>query len=174
MLCKIWGFHASDYEKCRLLGCDAVWVLSEQTFQRTVSPPSSGRNEQAKYNLTVTLNWSTLQTHTNSMRMSGICYMISDPLSYADHNISIAFVPRLLKIPPPRRRIPKTVSRLCHLTTQPPPLTPPYTYSAACCLLDCPLYSPNPSSPTTVSCTPQLVFICSVLQLLVTADVFPS
>jgi hypothetical protein len=26
-LCKIWGFHGSDYEEWRLLGCYAVWIL---------------------------------------------------------------------------------------------------------------------------------------------------
>jgi hypothetical protein len=25
--CKIWGFHGSDYEEWRLLGCYAVWLL---------------------------------------------------------------------------------------------------------------------------------------------------
>jgi hypothetical protein len=24
MLCKIWGFHGSDYEECRLLGYEAM------------------------------------------------------------------------------------------------------------------------------------------------------
>jgi hypothetical protein len=24
---KIWGFHSDDYEECRLLGCDAVWLM---------------------------------------------------------------------------------------------------------------------------------------------------
>jgi hypothetical protein len=27
MLCKIWGFHGSDYEEWRLLECYAVWLL---------------------------------------------------------------------------------------------------------------------------------------------------
>jgi hypothetical protein len=27
LLCKILGFHGSDYEKWRLQGCDAVWLL---------------------------------------------------------------------------------------------------------------------------------------------------
>jgi hypothetical protein len=26
-LCKIWGFHCSDYEEWRLLGCYAMWLL---------------------------------------------------------------------------------------------------------------------------------------------------
>jgi hypothetical protein len=26
MLCKIWGYHGSDYEECSLLGCYAVWL----------------------------------------------------------------------------------------------------------------------------------------------------
>jgi hypothetical protein len=30
LLCRIWGFH---YEECRLLGCGAVWILWELTFQ---------------------------------------------------------------------------------------------------------------------------------------------
>jgi hypothetical protein len=25
---NIWGFHGGDYEKCRLLGCDAIWLHS--------------------------------------------------------------------------------------------------------------------------------------------------
>jgi hypothetical protein len=25
--CKIWGFHAGDYEEFRFLECDAVWLL---------------------------------------------------------------------------------------------------------------------------------------------------
>jgi hypothetical protein len=32
--CKILDFHGLDYEECRLLGCDAVLVLLEPTFQR--------------------------------------------------------------------------------------------------------------------------------------------
>jgi hypothetical protein len=27
MLCKISGFHGSDYEECRPLGCYAMWLL---------------------------------------------------------------------------------------------------------------------------------------------------
>jgi hypothetical protein len=27
ILCRIWGFHGGDYEECRLLECDVVWVL---------------------------------------------------------------------------------------------------------------------------------------------------
>jgi hypothetical protein len=27
MLCKIWWFHDSDYEECRLLGCYVMWYL---------------------------------------------------------------------------------------------------------------------------------------------------
>jgi hypothetical protein len=27
MRCKIWGVHGRDYEECRLLGCDAAWLL---------------------------------------------------------------------------------------------------------------------------------------------------
>jgi hypothetical protein len=30
------------YEKCRPLGCDAVWVYYKPTFRRNMSPPSSG------------------------------------------------------------------------------------------------------------------------------------
>jgi hypothetical protein len=26
-ICKIYGFHGSDYEECCLLGCSAVWLL---------------------------------------------------------------------------------------------------------------------------------------------------
>jgi hypothetical protein len=42
MLCKIWGFHGGDYEKCRPLGCYAVWLLWEPTFRRNLAPPLSG------------------------------------------------------------------------------------------------------------------------------------
>jgi hypothetical protein len=27
LLCKIWGSRGRDYEECRLLGYDAVWLL---------------------------------------------------------------------------------------------------------------------------------------------------
>jgi hypothetical protein len=40
-LCNIWGFHGSDYEKCRLLGSYTVWLLWEPTFRRNLAPPSS-------------------------------------------------------------------------------------------------------------------------------------
>jgi hypothetical protein len=26
-ICKISGFHGSDYEECSLLGCYAIWLL---------------------------------------------------------------------------------------------------------------------------------------------------
>jgi hypothetical protein len=42
MLRNIRGFHGCDYGECRLLGCYAVWLLSEPTFQRKVAPPYSG------------------------------------------------------------------------------------------------------------------------------------
>jgi alpha-N-acetylglucosamine transferase len=29
MLCKILGFHGSDYEECRLLDCDSVWLQKD-------------------------------------------------------------------------------------------------------------------------------------------------
>jgi hypothetical protein len=45
--CKIWGFHGCDYEECRLLGCNVLRVLLQPTFQRHVSPPSSGWKESA-------------------------------------------------------------------------------------------------------------------------------
>jgi hypothetical protein len=28
---KIWGFHNGDYKDCRLVGCDAVWILRAAT-----------------------------------------------------------------------------------------------------------------------------------------------
>jgi hypothetical protein len=31
-----------NYEECRLLVCDAVWVYYKPTFRRNMSPPSSG------------------------------------------------------------------------------------------------------------------------------------
>jgi hypothetical protein len=37
MLCKIWGFYGGDYEGCRHLGCDAVYLLKEPTFRGNVS-----------------------------------------------------------------------------------------------------------------------------------------
>jgi hypothetical protein len=45
--CKFWGFHGGNYEECRLLRCDAVWVLPETTIRRNVSPPSLGWKELA-------------------------------------------------------------------------------------------------------------------------------
>jgi hypothetical protein len=47
ILCKISDIHGGDYEECRLLGCYAVWLLYEPTFQRNISPPSSGWQESA-------------------------------------------------------------------------------------------------------------------------------
>jgi hypothetical protein len=36
-------FHISlTCEVCRMLGCDAVWLLFEQTFRKNLSPLSSG------------------------------------------------------------------------------------------------------------------------------------
>jgi hypothetical protein len=34
MLCKIGGFHSSDYEECRLLGCSAVVSSTAQGLNR--------------------------------------------------------------------------------------------------------------------------------------------
>jgi hypothetical protein len=47
ILCTIRGFHGGDYEECRILGCDAEWLLKEPTFRRSVLPPSSGWKESA-------------------------------------------------------------------------------------------------------------------------------
>jgi hypothetical protein len=33
MQCEIWGFHGCDYEECRLMGCNAVWLLYEVSFR---------------------------------------------------------------------------------------------------------------------------------------------
>jgi hypothetical protein len=43
-LCKIWGSRGGDYEECRLLGCDTVWLLWEPIFQRNALSPSSEWN----------------------------------------------------------------------------------------------------------------------------------
>jgi hypothetical protein len=40
--CRTWSFRGGDYEACRLLGCGAVWAYYKPTFQKNVSPPSSG------------------------------------------------------------------------------------------------------------------------------------
>jgi hypothetical protein len=40
MLCKISWFHGSDYEECRRLACEAVWILLEPALRRNLSPPS--------------------------------------------------------------------------------------------------------------------------------------
>jgi hypothetical protein len=39
LIYKIWGFHGSDYEKWRLLGCYAAWLLQEPTFRSNLAPP---------------------------------------------------------------------------------------------------------------------------------------
>jgi hypothetical protein len=31
-----WGFHGGDYEQCRLLGCDVVWILLGLPFRRDI------------------------------------------------------------------------------------------------------------------------------------------
>jgi hypothetical protein len=39
-------FHSlGNYKECHLLGCEAVWLLLERSFRRSVSPPSSGWKE---------------------------------------------------------------------------------------------------------------------------------
>jgi hypothetical protein len=38
ILCEICGFHDGDYEECRLLGCDAVWLLGSHK-RNTASHP---------------------------------------------------------------------------------------------------------------------------------------
>jgi hypothetical protein len=47
----LWAFRlkevTSTKEECRLLWCDTVWLLSEPTFGRKVSPTSSGWKESA-------------------------------------------------------------------------------------------------------------------------------
>jgi hypothetical protein len=39
LLCKICDFHGGDYEECRLLGLDDLWLLYEPMFRRNVSHP---------------------------------------------------------------------------------------------------------------------------------------
>jgi hypothetical protein len=40
MLCKIWGFHGSDYEECRLLGYKKPVPTSQETYYVSVTKPS--------------------------------------------------------------------------------------------------------------------------------------
>jgi hypothetical protein len=50
--CKIWGFHGSYYEECRLLGCDAVWPLWELTFRGMYHlHHQSEKNQRARNNV---------------------------------------------------------------------------------------------------------------------------
>jgi hypothetical protein len=44
-VCKICGFHSSDYEEWCLLGCYVMWFLSAPTFRRNLAPPSSELQE---------------------------------------------------------------------------------------------------------------------------------
>jgi hypothetical protein len=44
---NVWGSHGGDYEKRRLLGCYAVWLLQKLTFLRNLSPTLSGWKESA-------------------------------------------------------------------------------------------------------------------------------
>jgi hypothetical protein len=44
-VCKIWGFHGSDYEEWCLLGCYALLLLWEPTFRRNLAPLTSGWQE---------------------------------------------------------------------------------------------------------------------------------
>jgi hypothetical protein len=43
LTCRIWGFHGSGYEECRLLGCDAVWVIVTWRFERKCRVHLQGR-----------------------------------------------------------------------------------------------------------------------------------
>jgi hypothetical protein len=36
--CKILAFHSEDYEECRLVGYDTVWLLLDPTFRKSISP----------------------------------------------------------------------------------------------------------------------------------------
>jgi hypothetical protein len=40
MLCKIWGFHGGDYEKCRLLGYKTPVFTSRETYYFSATEPS--------------------------------------------------------------------------------------------------------------------------------------
>jgi hypothetical protein len=61
MLCKIRGLHNSDYEECRLLGCEHPVALIKLGFGRTFrlhhhggKNPQSRNNVSSKYQLLVT------------------------------------------------------------------------------------------------------------------------
>jgi hypothetical protein len=59
---KVWGFNYDTYEERLNLGCDAIWLLQKRTFQKNVSLPSSGlNNQQTKNTLEVVSNYSTLK-----------------------------------------------------------------------------------------------------------------
>jgi hypothetical protein len=55
---KIWVFHGGGYEECRLLGCDAVWLLQESTFRRNISSSSDGKNQPARNSVSSNSNIS--------------------------------------------------------------------------------------------------------------------
>jgi hypothetical protein len=40
MLCNIWGFHAGDYEECRLLGYKNQDLISQETYYVSATEPS--------------------------------------------------------------------------------------------------------------------------------------
>jgi hypothetical protein len=42
MLRKTVCLYGGDYEECRILGCDVMWLWLESKFRKNVPPPSSG------------------------------------------------------------------------------------------------------------------------------------
>jgi hypothetical protein len=57
MLCKVWRFHVGEYEKFRLLGCEAAWLLFSQ--ERIASIIRVKRKSELGKTLVVNSNWSS-------------------------------------------------------------------------------------------------------------------
>jgi hypothetical protein len=52
MLCETGGYQGGDYEECRPLGCDTVWLLVEPNFGGTYGLHHQGeQNQRARSNV---------------------------------------------------------------------------------------------------------------------------
>jgi hypothetical protein len=82
LLCGVFGSHSSGYEEYYLLGYYAVKpVESQLTFQRNMSPPSSGPKNKPSYDrnhhkglLATCFTLISCLAYSSTLKMEEICY----------------------------------------------------------------------------------------------------
>jgi hypothetical protein len=86
MLCKIWGFHGSDYEECRFLGYENSDRTSQETYHVSTSELSllmlgkilgfhSGDYEECRllwYKKPVRTSQETLRLHRRTQQVNAM------------------------------------------------------------------------------------------------------